>query len=98
MRLRKAQDVPAARRNASFHAAFLDDLRFWVETDRALALRVLDLVDATVRDPFQGIGKAEPLRHQYAGCWSRRVSREHRLVYRVTSNAVEFLQARYHYR
>ena len=90
--------VPAARRSALFHAAFLDDLRFWIETDRALALRVLDLVDAVLRDPLQGIGKPEPLRHQYAGCWSRRVSREHRLVYRVTPSTVEFLQARYHYR
>ena len=90
--------MPAARRSALFHAAFLDDLRFWIETDRALALRVLDLVDAVLRDPFQGIGKPEPLRHQYAWCWSRRVSREHRLVYRVMSSTVEFLQARYHYR
>ena len=98
MRPARAKNVPAARRSALFHAAFLDDLRFWVETDRTLALRVLDLVEATVRDPLQGIGKPEPLRHQYAGCWSRRISREHRLVYRVTASTIEFLQARYHYR
>jgi toxin YoeB len=90
--------VPAARHSALFHAAFLDDLRYWIETDRALAIRTLDLVEAVLRDPFQGIGKPEPLRHQFAGCWSRRLSREHRMVYRVTSSAVEFLQARYHYR
>jgi len=68
--------VPAARRSALFHAAFLEDLRFWIGTDRACALRVLDLVDAALREPFTGIGKPEPLRHQYAGCWSRRVSLE----------------------
>jgi toxin YoeB len=90
--------VPAARRSALFHAAFLEDLRFWIGTDRACALRVLDLIDAALREPFTGIGKPEPLRHQYAGCWSRRVTLEHRLVYRVTATAVEFLQARYHYR
>lgn len=90
--------MPAGRRSAHFHAAFLEDLRFWIETDRALALRVLDLVESALRDPFAGIGKPEALRHQYAGCWSRRVSQEHRLVYRVTATTVEFLQARYHYR
>ena len=84
-------------RSALFHHAFLADLRHWVENDRALALRVLDLVEASLRDPFAGLGKPEPLRHQFAGCWSRRISREHRLVYRVTAAAIEFLQARYHY-
>jgi toxin YoeB len=90
--------VAGAKRSAFFHAAFLEDLRYWIETDRALALRVLDLVEAAMRDPFAGIGKPEALRHQYAGCWSRRVSREHRLVYRLAAGTIEFLQARYHYR
>jgi toxin YoeB len=48
-------------------------------------------------DPFAGIGKPEPLRREYAGCWSRRITREHRLVYRVTADRIDFLQARYHY-
>jgi len=90
--------VSVPRRSALFHGLFLEDLRFWIETDRALALRVLDLAEAVLRDPFTGIGKPEPLRHQYAGCRARRVSREHRLVYRVTASTIEFLQARYHYR
>ena len=84
-------------RSALFHRTFLVDLRYWVETDRAVAMRVLDLVEGSLRDPFSGLGKPEPLRHQFAGCWSRRVSREHRLVYRVTATTIEFLQARYHY-
>lgn len=89
--------MAGANRSALFHRQFLDDLRYWIENDRATALRALDLVEAALRDPFAGVGKPEPLRHQYAGCWSRRVAREHRMVYRVTKNSVEFLLARYHY-
>jgi toxin YoeB len=76
---------------------FLDDLHWWVETDRKLALRVLDLVDAALRDPFTGIGKPEPLRGIGGDVWSRRITHEHRLVYRVLDEQVDFLQARYHY-
>jgi toxin YoeB len=76
---------------------FLEDLRNWIETDRRVALRVLDLMDSVASEPFAGIGKPEPLRHELAGCWSRRITQEHRLVYRVTNDRVEFLQARYHY-
>jgi len=76
---------------------FQEDLRRWIETDRKVALRILDLMSAILADPFQGIGKPEPLRHDFAGCWSRRVTEEHRLVYRVFADRVEFVQARYHY-
>ena len=85
------------KRVAVFQPEFRDDLRFWVKTERSTAIRVLDLVEAVMRDPFQGLGKPEPLRYVLAGCWSRRVSQEHRLVYRVTDEATDFLQARYHY-
>jgi toxin YoeB len=80
-----------------FQTEFLQDLRYWVKEDRATALRVLDLVEAVARDPFRGIGKPEPLRFVLAGCWSRRITQEHRLVYRVSQNRIDFLQARYHY-
>jgi toxin YoeB len=72
-------------------------LRFWVDTDRRIALRVLELVEAIVRDPFQGIGKPEPLRHLGPNLWSRRVTQEHRIVYLVRADSIDFLQARYHY-
>lgn len=85
------------RLEAVFHPEFLDDLRYWVGTDRKTGLRVLDLVDAVLRDPFGGIGKPEPLKHLLAGAWSRRITQEHRLVYRVSEKRVDFLQARYHY-
>jgi toxin YoeB len=80
-----------------FHPEFREDLRHWVKSDRNTALRILDLVEATLRDPFAGVGKPEPLRYLLAGCWSRRITQEHRLVYRVTDERVDFLQARYHY-
>jgi toxin-antitoxin system, toxin component, Txe/YoeB family len=86
-----------AKRNAVFQPEFREDLRFWVKSERNIAIRVLDLVEAVIRDPFEGPGKPEPLRHLLAGCWSRRISQEHRLVYRVTEDVIDFLQARYHY-
>jgi len=82
---------------AQFHPKFREDLRFWVETDRRSALRVLELVEATLREPFAGVGKPEPLKHELAGAWSRRITGEHRLVYLIKGNSVEFLQARFHY-
>jgi toxin YoeB len=84
-------------RVAVVSAHFQEDLRRWIETDRKIALRVLDLMAAILGDPFRGIGKPEPLRHGFAGCWSRRITEEHRIVYRVFDDRVEFIQARYHY-
>ena len=84
-------------RLAVFHPEFRQDLRYWVETNRRVALRVLDLVEAVMRDPFQGVGKPEPLKYVLAGAWSRRITEEHRLVYTVSADRVDFLQARYHY-
>ena len=65
--------------------------------DRKTALRALDLVEAILRDPFTGIGKPEPLKYYAAGAWSRRLTQEHRIVYLVTHDRIDFLQARYHY-
>ena len=84
-------------REPIFQPEFREDLRWWVETNRSTALRTLVLVEAVLADPFQGIGKPEQLKHQLAGAWSRRISQEHRLVYRVVQKHVDFLQARYHY-
>ena len=89
--------APAAEREAVFHSEFRQDLRYWVEADRKTALRILELVEGVLRDPFTGIGKPEPLKHVLRGCWSRRITQEHRLVYRVGERRIDFLQARYHY-
>ncbi len=82
---------------ARFQKEFLEDLRYWVATDRRAALKVLDLVESVLRDPFEGIGKPEPLKYEAAGAWSRRITQEHRLVYLVGKGRIDFLQARYHY-
>ena len=84
-------------REAVFHPEFREDLRYWVETNRKVALRALDIVEAVMRDPFEGIGKPEPLKYLLAGVWSRRLTEEHRIVYLVRADRIDFLQARYHY-
>ena len=84
-------------RDAVFHPEFREDLRYWVETDRKVALRAIDLVEAVMRAPFTGIGKPEPLKYLASGAWSRRLTQEHRLVYLVSESRIDFLQARYHY-
>lgn len=89
--------APPARREAVFQPEFREDLRFWIATDRKAAIRVLELVEAVIKDPFIGIAKPEPLKFALAGCWSRRITQEHRLVYRVSGTRIDFLQARYHY-
>jgi toxin YoeB len=85
------------QRDAVFHLEFREDLPYWVETERRTALRVLALVEAILRDPFRGLGKPEPLKYLGADVWSRRLTQEHRLVYLVSADRVDFLQARYHY-
>ncbi len=84
-------------REAVFQPEFFEDMRYWVETDFKLALRVFDLIEAILRDPFDGIGKPEPLKYLAAGVWSRRLTQEHRIVYLVRDERIDFLQARYHY-
>jgi toxin YoeB len=84
-------------REAIFQPEFRDDLRHWVETERKVALRAFDLIDAVMRDPFSGIGKPEPLKYLSPGTWSRRLTQEHRIVYLVRDDRIDFLQARYHY-
>ena len=93
----KAQPVEVEPRHVVFQPEFREDLRFWVETDRRTALRILDLIEAVMRDPFSGIGKPEPLKYLGAGVWSRRITQEHRLVYMVQHEHINFIQARYHY-
>lgn len=74
-----------------------DDYKHWLATDRATLKRVNRLIDDAMRDPFDGIGKPEPLRHAFAGSLSRRISEEHRLVYFVEGDDLVILQAHYHY-
>lgn len=97
---KKSKGLPPEKRKervAAFHPEFIEDLRYWVATDRKVALRAFDLIEAVMREPFAGIGKPEPLKYLLAGAWSRRLTQEHRLVYLVGAERIDFLQARYHY-
>jgi len=89
--------LKSKRREAVFQPEFREDLRYWVETERKTAVRALDLIEAVMRDPSTGIGKPEPLKYLATGVWSRRLTQEHRIVYLVRDDRIDFLQARYHY-
>lgn len=80
-----------------FDRDFLEDLAFWVSTNRKVALKILALIEDIRRNPFEGLGKPESLRHLGTGVWSRRITQEHRLVYMVENDKILFAQARYHY-
>jgi len=84
-------------RLAVCHPEFLEDLQYWVQTDRRTAKRLLELMHDALRDPFDGIGKPEPLKYLGSDVWSRRITQEHRCVYLVKADRTEFLQGRYHY-
>lgn len=73
------------------------DMHHWRDTEPRVARRIDTLIEAIRRDPFRGLGKPEPLRGPLAGWWSRRITREHRLVYQVERDTLWILQARYHY-
>jgi toxin YoeB len=74
-----------------------EDFTYWVENDRKLAVRIVRLIKDIEREPFEGLGKPEPLRHDLTGFWSRRITDEHRLVYAVDKERVLIAQARFHY-
>ena len=84
-------------RSLEFDTAAFEDLAWWIKQDRNKALRIINLIKDIQRDPFRGIGKPEPLKHELKGCWSRRIDNEHRLVYAVTENKIRILACRYHY-
>ena len=80
-----------------FNLKFKEDLAWWFRQDFQKASRILDLVTAVMQDPFDGIGKPEPLKYMDADIWSRRIDLEHRLIYRVGNTQIDFLACRYHY-
>lgn len=79
-----------------------EDFNFWLQNDKEITNKILELIKSILRTPFEGIGKPEPLKNEFKGCWSRRINREHRLVYIVEGIKGEnqkctILQCRYHY-
>ena len=84
-------------RSLEFDPAGFEDLAWWIQKDRRTALRIVRLLREIQRTPFEGTGRPEPLKHQLEGCWSRRIDREHRLVYEVEETKIRILACRYHY-
>ena len=84
-------------RNLEFDPNGFEDLAWWVEKDRKKALKIIKLIREIQKNPFEGIGKPEPLKHDLSGCWSRRIDKEHRLVYQVLEEKIRILACRYHY-
>jgi len=74
-----------------------EDYLYWQRTDKKTLSRINKLIKEIKRTPFEGIGKPEPLKHGLAGYWSRRINEEHRMVYKVTDDALLIAQLRYHY-
>jgi toxin YoeB len=95
--LAKGERPSPVAREAVLHPEFRDDLRYWTDVDRKVALRIWDLVEAIMRDPDDGVGKPERLKYLGPGMFSRRITEEHRLVYKVSPDRIDFVQARYHY-
>ena len=74
-----------------------EDYLFWQETDKKAVRRIHELIKDTTRSPFSGIGKPEPLRFALSGYWSRRITAEHRMVYKIDQDSLLIAQLRYHY-
>ena len=83
-------------KNLEFDINAIEDLAWWIKQDRRKALKIIDLIKQIEREPFSGIGKPEPLKHDFKGCWSRRIDDEHRL-YQVFDDKIRILACRYHY-
>ena len=83
--------------NLVFSPQAWEDYQHWVQADRKLVRRINELLKDTARSPYEGIGKPEPLRHALSGFWSRRITDEHRMVYRIVGRNLEIAQLRFHY-
>jgi toxin YoeB len=93
----KSPVIPDDEQLAILLGAFRRDLGYWISANPRIALRVMRIIEEILATPYAGIGKPEPLKHDYAGDWSRRITDEDRLVYRVTSMGIYFSRARGHY-
>jgi toxin YoeB len=83
--------------NLLFTSGSWDDYLYWQKNDKKILKRINLLIKETIRNPFEGVGKPEPLKHQLQGCWSRRIDLEHRLVYEITDTTVRIISCKFHY-
>ncbi len=84
-------------KNLEFDADAFEDLAWWIENDRKKALKIIKLIREVQRNPFEGTGQPEALKHDLSGCWSRRIDQEHRIVYEVLDDKIRILACRFHY-
>ncbi|MEY2856071.1 MAG: hypothetical protein RLZZ74_380 [Cyanobacteriota bacterium] len=84
-------------RKIVFELSAFADFNDWVKLDKKIHLKIIELIKDINRHPFQGLGKPEALKHDLSGYWSRRIDREHRLVYKVTNEEIIILSCKYHY-
>jgi toxin YoeB len=85
-------------RNIEFLPKAFKEYNDWIEIDRKTALRIGDLINDILRNPHEGFGKPEPLKHQFKGYWSRRIDHEHRLIYSVNDSSIIIISCYSHYR
>lgn len=83
--------------NLSWSSNAWDDYLYWQQHDKKILKRLNTLLKDIQRQPFSGLGDPEPLKHQWSGYWSRRIDREHRLVYTASKGEITVIQCRYHY-
>lgn len=84
-------------REIAFTPSALAEFNLWGKKDKKIRTKIIQLLKETAKEPFKGIGKPEPLKHQYKGCWSRRVNKEHRLVYQVLDDSIVVISCMFHY-
>ena len=94
---KSSPDRGSSLEEVAFSRQAWEDYQYWLQNDRTVARRIARLIGECLRHPFRGTGKPEPLKHELAGYWSRRISQQHRLVYRVTDGRCVVAQCRYHY-
>ena len=83
--------------NLKFTKEAWEDYLFWQKNDKKILKRINELIHNSMRSPFDGLGKPEPLKFELSGFWSRRIDLEHRLIYRTTDNTIEIIACRFHY-
>lgn len=84
-------------RDVTFTPSALVEFNLWEKKDKKIRTKIIELLKETAKEPFKGIGKPEPLKHQYKGCWSRRITKEHRLVYEVSNDSILVISCMFHY-
>ena len=85
-------------RAVQFHKKAFEQLTNWIKVDLKMVKRIIELIDDIQKNPFVGIGKPEPLKHELKGYWSRRMNDEHRLVYKITDEQIIIISCKYHYK